>query len=179
MNPAPLRTPVARTLLGLCLGAGCAPVFAVTTHTPTLSRDEQAFVAKATADDSMQIAVAQAAWERSSSPQVRALARRIIDDHNALNAKFTKVSVARKAHGSAHGVSNRQVTEDTLHLRKLQGPALDQAFARMMVEEHRRIIPLYERAADDPGNRQLQQIARDALPLLRQHLQGAQALLDR
>jgi putative membrane protein len=179
MKPSPVKTVAAR--VAFCLGWGMAAL-ALSTVAPaadtpaTLSTHQQAFVAKATADNSMQITLAQVALDRSQSPKVRALARRIIDDHNALNEKFTDFSVAKKAHGQAHGTPSQDVTADKLHLQNLQGDALDKAFAGMMVKEHQKIIPLYERVAKDDSNSSLQKIARGALPLLREHLQAARAL---
>lgn len=165
---------LARGLLSLALTALALP--ALTTDTPTLDKQEQAFVAKATADNSMQIELAKVARERSSSAQVRELANRIIDDHEALNRKFTDFSVAKKAHGQAHGTPAEDVTEDKLRLQQLKGEALDQAFAGMMVAEHQKIIPLYERAANDGHNPKLRQIAEEGLPMLRDHLQRARTI---
>ena len=176
MKRSPVRILLARCLLGLCLGTAAWTSAALAADTPTLDKGEQAFVAKATADNSMQIALAQVALDRSASPKVHALAQRIIDDHQALNRKFTDFSVAKKARGQAHGTPNHDVTEDKLRLQNLQGDALDKAFAGMMVKEHQQIIPLYERAARDANSPKLQQIASDGLPLLREHLQMARAL---
>jgi putative membrane protein len=176
MNP-PATTFAVR--IALCMGLGllaAAPPLRAADTPATLDAAEQAFVAKATADNSMQITLAQVALERSQSPKVRALARRIIDDHQALNRKFTDVSVARKAHGQAHGIPSRDVTEDKLRLQNLKGDAMDKAFAGMMVKEHQKVIPLYEHAAKDGHDRPLQAIAREALPLLRGHLEAARAL---
>ena len=164
-------------LFGLAFAGAVPSLPAVAADTPhTLDRQEQAFVAKATADNSMQIELAKVARERSSSAQVRALAKRIIDDHEALNRKFTKFSVARKAHGQAHGTPAEDVTRDKLQLQRLQGDALDQAFAGMMVAEHQKIIPLYEHAAKDAHDSDLRGIARDGLPMLQDHLRRAQAI---
>ncbi|HET6805458.1 MAG TPA: DUF4142 domain-containing protein [Frateuria sp.] len=161
----------------LCLGLALPALSAGAVDIPpTLDKQEQAFVAKATADNSMQIELAKVAGERSTSPQVRELARRIIDDHKALNRKFTAFSVARKAHGQAHGLPSKDVTEDKLRLQRLQGAALDQAFAGMMVAEHQKIIPLYEQAAKDSQDAKLRQLAKEGLPLLREHLRRAQAI---
>lgn len=50
----------------------------------------------------MQIELAKVALDRSSSAKVRAPAKPIDDDHEALNRKFTDFSVGRPAHGRAH-----------------------------------------------------------------------------
>ena len=164
-------------LLGLALAWAAPAPPAVAADTPhTLDRQEQAFVAKATADNAMQIELAKIAQSRSASAPVRALAKRIIDDHEALNRKFTEFSVAKKAHGQAHGTPSEDVTRDKLQLQRLQGEALDRAFAGMMVAEHQKIIPLYEQAAKDAHDSDLRGIARDGLPMLHDHLQQAQAI---
>jgi putative membrane protein len=171
MKP-PIPTFIA--LLGLALACMAPAVAADTPH--TLDRQEQAFVAKATADNAMQIELAKIARKRSPSAPVRALAGRIIDDHEALNRKFTEFSVAKKAHGQAHGLPSEDVTRDKLQLQRLQGDALDQAFAGMMVTEHQKIIPLYERTAREAHDADLRGIARDGLPMLHDHLRQAQAI---
>lgn len=172
-----MKSPVPTFIALLGLALAWATPAAVAADTPrTLDRQEQAFVAKATADNGMQIELAKIAQTRSASPPVRALAKRIIDDHEALNRKFTEFSVARKAQGQAHGVPSEDVTRDKLQLQRLQGEALDQAFAGMMVAEHQKIIPLYEQAARDAHDPDLRGIARDGLPMLHEHLQQAQAI---
>ncbi|HEV2621952.1 MAG TPA: DUF4142 domain-containing protein [Frateuria sp.] len=177
MIPSSVTSFAAR--IGFCLALGLlasAPPVRAADTPAALDAAGQAFVAKATADNSMQITLAQVALDRSQSPRVRALARRIIDDHKALDRKFTAVTVARKAQGQAHGIPNRDIIEDKLQLQNLKGDAMDKAFAGMIVKEHQKIIPLYERAAKDEHNRSLQKIAREALPLLRAHLEDARAL---
>jgi putative membrane protein len=172
-----MKLPVS-TFLALCglavAWTAFAPPAGAAPH--TLDRQEQAFVAKATADNSMQIELAKVALDRSSSAKVRALAKRIVDDHEALNRKFTEFSVAKPAHGRAHGTPSEDVTRDTLKLQRLQGEALDRTFAGMMVTEHRKVIPLYEQAAKNAHDADLRGIARDGLPMLRDHLQQAQAI---
>lgn len=68
------------------------------------------------------------------------------------------------------------MTRDKLKLQRLQGEAPDQTFAGMMVAEHRKVIPLYEQAAKNAHDADLRGIARDGLPMLRDHLQQAQAI---
>lgn len=143
---------------------------------PTLDSQQQAFVAKATADDALQITLAKVALEHSQSADVKALAQRIIHDHQALDRKLTRFSAAKKAHGRAHGTPSSDVTKARLQLQPLRGDALDKAFAQKMIQEHQKAIPLYEQAAKAGDNETLQAIARDALPMLRQHLRAAQAL---
>ena len=153
--------------LALCQVALTLSAIAANTPTP-LNGQDQAFVAKATADDALQITLAQVVLKQSTSPEVRA--------HQALDRRLTRFSVARKAHGQAHGTSSDEVTKARLQLGQLHGEALDKAFAGMMIKEHEKAIPLYEKAAKESHDPTLRAIARDGLDMLRQHLHAAQAL---
>lgn len=177
-----MKSPIVRSLaLGLlCLGL-CQPAAtawaAQATASPTLDKQEQAFIAKATADDAMQITLARVVLDHPASAQARALARQIIHDHQSIDRKLTRFSVAKPAQGRAHGTSSSDIDHARLQLGQLHGQALDQAFAKKMVQTHEQAIPLYEQAARQSQDKRLRTIARESLPLLRQHLQAAKALL--
>jgi len=144
---------------------------------PPLNAHEQSFVARATADDGLQIAMAKVALARSTNEKVRAFARRLITDHQALNLRFAHLSVRQGSRGRSHGVPAQAIADMNMHLRSLSGPAFDHAFVGMMVDEHRRIIPAYQDAARSSPHASLRAIAQHGLPLLRGHLAMAQALL--
>lgn len=148
-----------------------------TTHRATLNARDQAFVAQATADDTMQITLAKLAMAKSSNPQLRALASRIVSDHTALNLQFARLAAATSSKGHAHGVSVQDVNAMQAHLRSLQGEAFDQAFAGMMVKEHRKIIAAYEVAAKSSADSRLKTIATRGLPVLQGHLDAARSLM--
>jgi putative membrane protein len=143
-----------------------------------LNAHEQSFVAKATADDGLQIAMAKVALARSMNAKVHAFARRLIADHQALNLQFAHLSVRQGSRGHSHGMPVRDIADMNMHLRSLSGPAFDQAFVGMMVNEHRKIIPAYEDAARTSPHASLRKIARHGLPVLRGHLAAAESLLD-
>jgi len=144
---------------------------------PSLDKHEQAFVAQATADDDLQIAMGKVALARSTDGKVRAFARRLMTDHQALNLQFAHLSVRQGSRGHAHGVPAQDIASMNMHLRSLSGPAFDHAFVGMMVNEHRKIIPAYENAARTSPHAALRTIAQHGLPVLRGHLAMAQALL--
>ncbi len=155
-----------------------APTRQAPAHPARLDAREQAFVAQATADDAMQIALAQLAMARSGNPKLRALASRIVSDHAALNLQFTRLAAATHgSKGGAHGVPPGSVSAMKAHLQALHGAAFDQAFAGMMVNEHRKIIAAYELAAKTSADDRLRTIAARGLPVLQGHLDEAQALL--
>jgi putative membrane protein len=149
-------------------------------HQHTLNAREQAFIAQATADDDMQITLAKLAMGRSDNPRMRALASRIVSDHTALNLQFAQFAAAKGSKGSkghAHGAPVQNIRAMQAHLQSLHGDAFDQAFAGMMVKEHRSIIAAYETAAKTAADDRLKTIAARGLPVLQQHLTEARALM--
>jgi putative membrane protein len=147
-------------------------------HRRVLDAREQAFVAQATADNAMQIALAKLAMEKSGDPRLRALASRIVSDHSALNLQFAQLAAARSSKGRAHGTSAQDIAAMEAHLQSLHGEAFDQAFAGMMMKEHRKIIAAYAAAARNSADSQLKALAARGLPVLQEHAAAARALLQ-
>lgn len=146
-------------------------------HRPALDAREQAFIARATADDDMQITLAKLAMGRSDNPRMRALASRIVSDHTALNLQFAQFAATKGSKGHAHGVPVQSIRAMQAHLQSLHGEAFDHAFAGMMVKEHRSIIAAYEVAAKTVADDRLKTIAARGLPVLQEHLEAARALM--
>ena len=134
-------------------------------------------MAQATADDDMQIALAKLAMNRSANPRVRALASRIVSDHTALNLQFAQLAASASSKGHAHGMPVQHIDALQAHLQSLQGAAFDQAFAGMMVKEHRKIIAAYEVVAKTAADDRLKTIAARGIPVLQAHLAAARALM--
>lgn len=164
-----------RIFLLLCLVI--APSAGFAQDHPRLDAREQAFVAQATSDDAMQIALGQLAMSRSSNPKVRALASKIVSDHSALNLQFAQLAASTSSKGHAHGVPAGNISALKAHLQQLHGEAFDQAFAGMMVNEHRKIIAAYEVAAKTSHDSRVRTIAARGLPVLQDHLDEARALM--
>lgn len=174
---ASMRVVVLMWLIVAPGAVGAAPAKAPA-RPPKLDAREQAFIAQATADDAMQIALAQLAMSKSANPKLRALASSIVSDHAALNLQFARLAAAThgsKGHG--HGVPPANISAMKSHLQALQGDAFDQAFAGMMVNEHRKIIAAYQVAAKTSADDRLRTIAARGLPVLQGHLDEARALM--
>ena len=170
-----------RVSLLLCLampGLGLAhKALPANSHRRMLDAREQAFVAQATADNALQIALAKLAMGKSGNPRLRALASKIVSDHSALNLQFAQFAAAHGSKGHAHGTSAQDISAMEAHLRSLQGEAFDQAFAGMMVKEHRQIIAAYAAAAKNATDGKLKTLAARGLPVLQEHAAAARALL--
>lgn len=169
----------------LCLGIGCSVALtahaAGATQAPApLDAQDQAFVAKASTNSTLQITMAQVvlgetAANQSASEQARDLARRIVTGHKALIAKFTDFAASKKA-DDQHAAPVHGMSDNKARLQQLHGKALDKAFAGMLVKADQQIIPAYEHAAKSSHAPALRKIASEALPMLREQLKAASAL---
>lgn len=149
-------------------------------HTPphrlVLDARDQAFVAQATADDAMQIELAKLAMAKSANPHLRALASKIIGDHAALNLQYAQLVRAEGNKRHTRTASTHAIDAMKARLQALQGEAFDQAFADMLIKEHRKIIAAYASAEKNAKNDQLRTIAARGMPVLQGHLDEALAL---
>ena len=169
----------------LCLGIGCSATLAAhaasATHAPTaLDAQDEAFVARASSNSTLQITMAQVvlgetAANQSASNQARELARHIVTEHQALIARFTDFAARKKA-DDQHAAPVHGMNDNKARLQQLHGKALDRAFAGMVVKADQQIIPAYEHAAKSSHTPALRKIASEALPTLREQLKAASAL---
>jgi putative membrane protein len=93
-------------------------------------------------------------------------------DHGAANQKAMEAAKAISVTPPT-GPSDKQKA-DMAKMEKQKGAAFDKAFARHMVADHKHDIAAYQKESkktDAAG-----QYAKDTLPTLQKHLDGAQAL---
>ncbi len=168
-----------RTLLhlGLAWLLAMSAVTAAAQAPQVLTAQEQAFVARISADNTEQVTLARTAEHQSDSARVRALAARIIDDAKAINLRLARYTMAKKSIGQAHGVPPKRVAAYQQQLSKLRGDAFDRAWLEMVVRDAERALPLYQAAGKNLTHQALRTIARDGATRARQHLEAAREMM--
>ncbi|WNL44144.1 DUF4142 domain-containing protein [Dyella sp. BiH032] len=132
----------------VCLGAAAQGA-----EPPPLSRGDQAFVARATGDNAFQIALVRRVLGQAPSNAARELAQHVLDDHTRLNVELARLATRRLTQGASPPSPVMSTRDIDQHLAGLQGAALEQAFAGLMIRDHRGVMPVFEqeaRAGDDP-----------------------------
>lgn len=132
------------------------------------------FLAEAMRADNSEVAAGNLAAEKGASQGVKDYGRMLAKDHGAHKQKVATM-------GQALGV---EASEDTTpeakqlmaKLQGLSGAEFDRAFAQGMVESHRKAIALYEAQEKAGGPEQVSALVRETLPVLRKHLEQAEAL---
>ncbi|HDR8989147.1 TPA: DUF4142 domain-containing protein [Burkholderia vietnamiensis] len=127
------------------------------------------FVDKAGIVGTTAVQASQLALERSSNPQLKAFARRIVDDYGRMTAELRRLG-ARKG----VPVQTRMLVDPALTaLRTETGVAFDKGYLSVAGPT---AVKLYEAERRDGRDAQLRAFAADALPTLNEHLRAAREL---
>lgn len=136
--------------------------------------DRQKFIDIASLKCASEIETARVALEKTSSPDVKAYAQRMIVDYTTTLSGLYKLAQVSNlkifSNVELHNKAHAYVFERT-------GSTFDTAYASMRVIERRKTVNLFREAAasDDPF---VKDYAETTLPLLMHHLYMAQQLTD-
>lgn len=138
------------------------------------SATDQAFLTRAAADGSAEVALGQLALQKSSSPQTKQLAQHIVDDHTKANEQL--VALARQKQITVAPEPDAAAKQKLDKLQKLDGDAFDRAYAQAMVKDHQQAVQLFTKASTGATDKDVKQFAAQTLPVLQNHLQMARQL---
>ncbi len=125
-----------------------------------------------------EVEAARLALSKSADPDVRSFAQRMIDDHTRLNTQLQQIARARGLQPPSEPSLAQQGRLSLL--RVSDGPDFDRRYVEDFgVRAHRDTIERFGEAASRIQDAQLNKVAQEALPTLRQHLQVARTLQAR
>jgi putative membrane protein len=135
-------------------------------------QEGQQFLKTATQLNIAEIKVAQLAMERGQSQQVKNLAQMIAHDHTKGLAQTLSVTVAMNMVAPTDPPADAQQEYDKL--KGLSGDQFDKEFVSYMIKGHEKAIDMFNQEAQSGQNMQVQQLAKEQLPVLKKHLEMAQ-----
>jgi putative membrane protein len=133
----------------------------------------QAFITKAIQGNLAEAALGQLAQQKSASDGVRSFGQQLVTDHTAANQRATAVASQMGVTPPTEPDKKQKAMYDKM--AKLTGDAFDRQFVKHMVDDHKKDVADYQKAAKRPNN-PAAGYASETLPTLQQHLQTAQAL---
>lgn len=136
---------------------------------------DQAFVNKAAVGGMFEVESGKLARTRSESPDLRALAMMLEQDHRKANVRLAEVAKGEKLTVPS--------SLDSAHAAKLKDleatkSGFDAKFLAVQKTAHADSIETFEAYARDGGNKQLKALAEDVLPTLKQHHDQIEKLID-
>ena len=129
--------------------------------------DLQAFVGAAGSSNEFEIKTSQLALERAETPEIRAFAQHMIEDHTAAGAKM---QAAADSDNVAPPVGLAE--EEEAQLEQLQAAPegkFDAAYLAIQVAAHDEAVSLFETFARQDGSSALHAFAAETLPTLKEH----------
>jgi putative membrane protein len=137
-------------------------------------RDDSSFVVKAASGGLMEVQLGNIAQEKAVGSRVQAFGRMMVDDHSAANGEL-KGLAGNKGLMLSDSLGKKH-KDHVENMQKKSGQAFDKAYMSMMVDDHRKDIKEFEKAAADSKDRDLKAFAEKTLPVLRKHLDSALAI---
>ena len=140
-----------------------------------LAEPSQEFVNKAAIGGMFEVESGKLARTRSESPDLRALAMMLEQDHRKANVRLAEVAKGEKLTVPS--------SLDSAHAAKLKDleatkSGVDSKFLAVQKTAHADSIETFEAYAKDGGNKQLKALAEDMLPTLQQHHDQIEKLID-
>jgi putative membrane protein len=133
------------------------------------SASASGFVENAAIGDLYEIEAARLALSRTRSPQIRALAQEIIQDHMTSSHHLTSALRMNEAQGTIPGELDTRRSTMIDHLREAAEDEFDRTWLSQQEMAHQETLTLFEGFASNGDNAQLQSFARATIPALRQH----------
>lgn len=132
------------------------------------------FAREAAAGGMAEVSLGQLAQQNAGSQQVKDFGQRMVTDHSQANQELQKIAEQENLAVPAQPDSKDQAMQQ--RLSGLTGPAFDTAYTKDMVRDHQQDIAAFQREARSGQDPALKAFARKTLPVLRQHLQMAEAV---
>ena len=135
---------------------------------------DKTFATKAAQGGLAEVQTGQLVRQKNASPQAKQFAQTLVQDHTQANDQLQQIAQQKNLNLPQQPSANE--LSETKKLGGLSGAQLDKQFARYEVQDHKKDIAMFEKEAKSGKDPDLKDFAQKTLPVLRKHLQMAQAL---
>ena len=175
MHQTKISLTIQLVLVAAALAIGL-PTLAQTTGAPAMAAENRdaGFVQQAGQGGLAEVELSQLALVSAASPAVKNFAQQMVDAHTANNKELTLVAAKENL---------RTPTDiDAEHVRlkaqlaTKQGADFDRAYVDAMRSDHKKMAALLEQAQGNATSQDIKTFAQKTLPVVKHHLQMADAL---
>jgi putative membrane protein len=141
----------------------------------TVSQRDRAFLDKAAQGGELEVKAGKLAAQRGASPAVKSFGQQMVTDHTAANDMLRSLAASKQL-----PLPPDLTPEQTKLLGKLEGLSgteFDEAYASMMVSDHKQDISEFQHEASSGQDPDIKSYASQTLPTLRHHLMLANNLV--
>lgn len=136
--------------------------------------DTDDFIDEASAKGIAEIESAKLAIQKSTFPEVKAFAKKMIEDHTAANKDLR--ALATKKNVEVADDAELMSKAKTYVLKQRDGESFDAAYVNNQIEAHKAAIKLYKDASSSKDE-DVRRLAATSLPKLEKHLTEVEALV--
>lgn len=136
-------------------------------QTVTLSTFDKDFLTKAAQGNMAEVRLGNLAAEKASSNDVKRFAQRMVTDHTQAGQQLNQL--ATTLNFTPPQDLNPEQQNAISRLETASGKDFDREYMKMMVDDHRKDISEFERAAAQATNPDVKQFASQLLPTLNEH----------
>ncbi|WP_423149363.1 DUF4142 domain-containing protein [Rubrolithibacter danxiaensis] len=148
----------------------------VTDATDTSSNDATEFALKAGDGGIMEVQLGEIAQKNAQNQRVKNFGAMMVRDHSKANKEL--MMIASKKNITIPSALSPEHQEHVDKLKKLMGADFDKEYMSMMTDDHKKDIDEFEDASKNLKDDELKSFASKTLPVLKMHLDSAQAVKD-
>jgi putative membrane protein len=137
---------------------------------------ERKFITEAALGGLAEVEGGQLAARKATAPDVKAFAERMVKDHGEANEELKRIATAKGVELPTQ--LDRKHRNELERLQKLSGSDFDRAYMKHMVEDHKKDVTQFRKAAKDLKDAEVKQFASGTLPTLEDHLRMAQKVAE-
>lgn len=138
---------------------------------------DKSFLENAYEDGLAEVAMGQLALGKTASPDIKAFAQHMVDDHGKANADLKKLADSKKVAVASEPSLTAKAKAKMADAKS--GADFDKSYADSMINAHKDAIKLFEKAAQDAGDPEVKAFAAKTLPTLKMHLSMAEQLQNK
>jgi putative membrane protein len=136
--------------------------------------DSNEFLAKTMQDGIWEIQTSHLAFQKSSDPDVKKFATRMIDDHTKIDLEVVELARISGARLPQEITADQKIKFDDMS--KLAGHEFDKRYMQYNVDDHDRQVKAFSDQADRGSDVGVKAFAARNLPVMKEHLQSAKGV---
>jgi putative membrane protein len=133
---------------------------------PKVKADSK-FIREVTADNMLEVTLAQLAERKAENSEVRQFAQRMVADHNKLQNDWVSMATSNGLNfKTGFGKNHRKKLDQ---LQKLSGKEFDRTYMTLMIQDHKDYVDYFRKEGRAANSAQVRNLVSAGLPTLEQH----------
>ena len=147
------------------------------TTTMPVDKSDADFAVEVANGNMMEVEMGALAKTKATNERVKGFAAMMVTDHTKAGEDLRKIAVSKNI-TLPQGLSD-DAKKELEDLQKKNGTDFDKAYMNMMLDDHKKDVNKFEKAADKCKDPDLKNFVVQTLPVLRTHLDSAKAITNK